>query len=1535
MNDMSKKSQGLYRAEFEHDSCGIGFVANLKGKKSHNIIENALTMLSCMEHRGGTGFDVKSGDGAGILIQIPHDFLSQETATLGFSLPGAGNYGVGMIFFPRDNEQREACRDILNQNMAELGLTLLGYRDVPGDNSMLGAASLDSEPNIEQVFIAKPEKLTAQAFERKLFVLRKYTSHKINGSIAKERDEFYVTSMSSTKIVYKGQFTTEQVRQYYLDLQDERAISGMAMFHSRFSTNTFPAWRRAQPFRYIAHNGEINTVRGNINWMNAREALFSSVNFSDAELKMLTPICNNDNSDSANLDMAIELLVLSGRSLAQVMMMMVPEAWQTQTNMDATKHAFYEYYACIMEPWDGPASLSFSDGNVIGATLDRNGLRPSRYLLTEDGTLIMGSETGTLCVDQSTVVEKGRLQPGKIFIADLKQGRIISDEEVKQQVSSAQPYGQWIAKNKIELDNLPVPTASIAQPPLAELRKIQKAFGYTSEDLNLVLAGMVGTSKEPLGAMGTDTPLAVLSHRPQQLSHYFKQLFAQVTNPPIDPIREELVMSLRGYIGKSLNLLEETAAHCHKVEIDQPVLTNEQLRKLQHIDNDHLQSKTIGITFKANGKAGALKKALDRVCLYAKNAVEDGYAILILSDREVDSDHVAIPSVLATAAVHHYLIREDLRSYADIILESADIRETHHFATVIGYGAAAVNPYLALESMYGLRDEGVLDSELSNDQITDKYTAAVGSGLLKTFSKMGISTLQSYLGAQIFEALGINSDVVDKYFTGTVSRIQGLSLDQIAQEALLRHREGFPEASRIAIENLLPTGGEYSWRHDGERHLFSPTVIRLLQHSTASNDTNQFKQYAKTVDDQSKEAFTLRGLLEFSNDRPSIDLSEVEPIGNIFKRFASGAMSFGSISWEAHTTLAVAMNRIGGKSNSGEGGEDPIRFTPLENGDSMNSRIKQVASGRFGVTSHYLANADELQIKMAQGAKPGEGGQLPGDKVDAWIGKTRGSTPGVGLISPPPHHDIYSIEDLSQLIFDLKNANRDARVNVKLVSEAGVGTIASGVAKAYADVVLIAGHDGGTGASPLSSIKHTGLPWELGLAETHQTLVRNKLRSRITVQTDGQLKTPRDLAIATLLGAEEYGMATAALVVEGCIMMRKCHLNTCPVGIATQDKGLRDRFTGRADILVNFFTMMAEGLREIMAELGFRSIEEMVGQTQCLKQIKNVDHWKYKGVDLTPLLHKENCGEGETLYQSINQKHLIDNIIDRQMIIDAQAALDSQQSVSLEYDVINTDRTIGAMISNEISKKYHAEGLPENTIKVKFNGSAGQSFGCFSAKGLHFELEGDANDYFGKGLSGANLVVYPSKQAKFLASENILIGNVAFFGATSGTAFIRGIAGERFCVRNSGATAVVEGVGDHGCEYMTGGIAVILGTIGRNFAAGMSGGVAYVLDNNNDFAPKCNMEMVSLETVDTDAESLELKALISEHFDATGSDVASELLSDWNNSVKRFVKVMPVDYKRMQGYMNDVRNSGKFESEYDIAVQAFDIHLNKLASAKA
>jgi len=1525
--------QGLYHPEFEHDACGIGFVANLKGKQSHQIVENALTMLTCMEHRGGTGFDVNSGDGAGLLIQIPHDFLAEEATALGFTLPDAGEYGAGMFFFPRDPEEAKACKEMFNENAGILGFEVLGYRPVPRDNSDLGQAALETEPVVEQVFLRRSDGLSQQEFERKLFVLRKFSTHRANRGVTQVRDSFYVASLSSRTMVYKGQLTTAQVRNYYLDLQNDKVVSTLAMFHSRFSTNTFPAWRRAQPFRYLSHNGEINTVKGNINWMRAREALFESVNFSEAELKMLLPICNRGNSDSANLDMAIELLVLSGRPLAQVMMMVIPEAWQTQEDMDSVKRAFYEYYACIMEPWDGPASVSFTDGNVIGATLDRNGLRPSRYLVTDDGTVVMGSETGALCVDPARVVKKGRLQPGKIFVADLQEGRIISDDEVKTKIASSRPYATWLRQHKIVLDELPAPQVQVHQPTLASLHKHQKAFGYTVEDLNIILLQMVETAKEPLGAMGNDNPLAVLSDRPQHLSAYFKQLFAQVTNPPIDPIREEMVMSLRTYVGGSYNLLSETPQHCHKVEIKQPVLTNEQLMKLKYVDHNHFQGKSIGTTFRANGNPDELKKGIERMCRYARDAVQDGYSILILSDRNVDSDHAAIPSLLATAAVHHNLIQHNLRAKADIVVEAADVIETHHFATLIGYGASAVNPYLAIATLLEMRNEGVLDTHLSDNEVIAKYTKAVGGGLLKVFSKMGISTLQSYLGAQIFEALGINSDVIEEYFTGTISRIEGIGLQEIAIEALARHRQGFPPEDRIMVDNQLDSGGEYAWRHDGERHLFNPTTIRLLQHSTSANDYDLFKEYTRQVDDQSHEAYTLRGLLEFQSDRPPVPLDEVEPAEDIMWRFATGAMSFGSISWEAHTTLAKAMNRIGGKSNSGEGGEDPIRFKPDENGDLMISRIKQVASGRFGVNSYYLANADELQIKMAQGAKPGEGGQLPGHKVDAWIGRVRGSTPGVGLISPPPHHDIYSIEDLAQLIFDLKNANCNARVNVKLVSEAGVGTIASGVCKGYADVVLISGYDGGTGASPLSSIMHAGLPWELGLAETHQTLVRNRLRNRITVQTDGQMKTPRDLAVATLLGAEEWGVATAALVVEGCIMMRKCHLNTCPVGIATQNKELRARFNGKVEHVVNFFKMLTQGLREIMAELGFRTINEMVGQSQVLKAREQIDHWKFKGVDLSPILYKEPAREGDELYNAIQQKHLIDDILDRRLIADAHAALQDQQPVQLEYDVVNTNRSVGTMLSNEISKRYDADGLPEDTIKVKFNGSAGQSFAAFGAKGLRFELEGDANDYFGKGLSGAELVVYPPKESPFDPRENILIGNVAFFGATGGQSFIRGISGERFCVRNSGAVAVVEGVGDHGCEYMTGGIAVVLGNTGRNFAAGMSGGVAYVLDAAGDFAAKCNMEMVQLEALEDQSDVNELRFLIEKHLAATGSEVAAELLADWQHSISRFVKVMPVDYKRMLGYMAAARETGKYQNENEVAEAAFDMHLQNLSKA--
>ncbi|WP_119396396.1 glutamate synthase large subunit [Salinibius halmophilus] len=1535
MTHYNQPQQGLYRPEFEHDACGIGFVANLKGKKSHDIIENALTMLTCMEHRGGTGFDVKSGDGAGILIQIPHEFFAKEAEKLGFTLPAEGDYGVGMVFFPAEEPLATKSRDHFEANIAKLGLEVLGYRKVPGDNSGLGEASRQSEPDIQQIFIKRPESVSREDFDRKLFVLRKSTAHQLNADLADDnKDAFYIASMNTRTIVYKGQLTTAQVREYYLDLQNPEVESRLAMFHSRFSTNTFPAWRRAQPFRYIAHNGEINTVRGNVNWMRAREALFESVHFSPEELELIKPICNRDSSDSANLDMAVELLLLSGRPLEQVMMMLVPEAWQSQENMDSVKRAFYEYYASVMEPWDGPASLSFTDGITIGATLDRNGLRPSRYLVTDDGMLVMGSETGALCVNPATVIEKGRLEPGKIFVADLDEGRIIADDEVKQRVASKQPYGEWVAQKQIKLDELPNAPEHRDQPELISLRQHQKAFGISFEDLNMVIAPMASGGKEPLGSMGNDTPLAVLSDKPQHLSNYFRQQFAQVTNPPIDPIREEMVMSLRTYVGKSQNLLVETADHCHKVEIKQPVLSNDELAKLSYIDHEHLQAKSLASVFVANGDEAELELALERLCRDAREAVEQGYSLLIISDRGIDTDHAAIPSLLATAAVHHDLIRAGLRAKADIIVEAGDVWETHHVATLVGYGASAVNPYMAIESLVELREEGVLSKDKTAEEHFKGFVKGVNSGLLKIMSKMGISTIQSYHGAQIFEALGINAELVDKHFTATTTRIGGVGLKELAKEALAKHREGFPAEARIPVTDTLATGGNYAWRHDGERHLFSPASIRLLQHSTQSGDYEKFKEYAKVVDDQAEAAFTLRGLMEFNADRPAISIDEVEPAENIFKRFATGAMSFGSISWEAHTTLAAAMNRIGGKSNSGEGGEDPIRFKPNENGDLLRSAIKQVASGRFGVNSYYLTNADELQIKMAQGAKPGEGGQLPGHKVDAWIGRTRGSTPGVGLISPPPHHDIYSIEDLAQLIYDLKNANRDARVNVKLVSGTGVGTIAAGVTKGYADVVLIAGHDGGTGASPLSSIRHAGLPWELGLAETHQTLVKNRLRSRIVVQADGQMKTPRDLAVAALLGAEEWGVATAALVVEGCIMMRKCHLNTCPVGVATQNKDLRARFNGQVEHVVNFFKMLTQGLREIMAELGFRTVDEMIGQTQALKFRDNVDHWKYNSLDLSSILYKQEPAEGDSLYCTVPQKHMINDIVDREFIEKAKDALENQTPVVIEKNLVNTDRSVGTMLSNEISKRYDDKGLPHGTIHLKLTGSGGQSFGAFAAKGITFEMEGDANDYFGKGLSGAEMVIYPPKVSKFEPSKNILIGNVAFFGATSGKSFIRGIAGERFCVRNSGATAVVEGVGDHGCEYMTGGKAVILGRTGRNFAAGMSGGVAYVLDVDGDFASKCNMEMVQLEKVEAPEDVADLQALITEHKEKTGSDVAEALLADWDASLAKFIKVMPVDYKRMLGYMTAARESGQYETDNEVMEAAFDMHMNNLAKAK-
>lgn len=1490
-------NQGLYHPSFERDACGIGFVANIKSNKSHQIISDALTVLENMEHRGACGCEANTGDGAGIMIQVPHEFYFDECVKLGFHLPSFGRYGVGVLFFPREIRLREECRDIFNRAAEKLGLEIIGYRKVPVNTEGIGATALSVEPEMEHVFIACPDHINnPDEFERKLFILRNYASHTINNTVKKDAIGFYIASLSYKTVVYKGQLTSNQVRGYFPDLNDKRLVSAFGLVHSRFATNTFPSWKLAQPFRFIAHNGEINTVQGNLNWLRTNEKGFTSPYFTKEEMDLLLPIVTDGQSDSACLDNMIELLTLSGRSLPHVMMMLIPEAWDGNDSMDPVKKAFYEFHASFMEPWDGPASISFTDGKIIGATLDRNGLRPSRYCVTNDDRVIMASETGALPVDPSIVIEKGRLQPGKMFVVDMEQGRIISDTELKEQICSQKPYGEWLNKYKIRLEELPEPRVLFTHLEHDQVFKYQKAFGYSTEDLETIIAPMAIDGKEPVGSMGTDTPLAILSDQPQHLSSYFKQLFAQVTNPPIDPIRERLVMSLATFVGNNGNLLTEEPLAAHSVALKHPVLNNHELEKIRSIDTGIFQAKTLQCYFRADGKPGSLQKALDRICRYAVDAAQDGFEVLILSDRAIDSDHAPIPSLLATAAIHHHLIRKGLRGQVGLVVEAGDVWEVHHFACLIGFGATAINPYLALSTIRDLRLNGKLETSQDPDQLKKNYIKAVNEGLLKVFSKMGISTLQSYQGAQIFEIIGLNKTVVEKYFTGATSRIEGMGLDEIAREALAKHFLAFSK-KEIPVDRL-PVGGVYQWKRKGEFHLFNPQTIHLLQYSTKMNDYATYKKYAKLVNDQSVKAATLRSQLQFKTNRPSISIDEVEPAESIMKRFATGAMSFGSISHEAHSTLAIAMNRIGAKSNTGEGGEDVLRYEPMANGDSMRSAIKQVASGRFGVTRYYLTMADELQIKMAQGAKPGEGGQLPGHKVDEWIGKVRHSTPGVGLISPPPHHDIYSIEDLAQLIYDLKNSNRAARISVKLVSKAGVGTIAAGVAKAKADVILIAGHDGGTGASPISSIKHAGLPWELGLAESHQTLLKNKLRSRVVLQADGQMRTGRDIAIATLLGAEEWGIATAALVVEGCIMMRKCHLNTCPVGVATQDPELRKRFTGNADHVVNFFRFITEDLREIMAELGFRTINEMVGQVDFLEAKTDVTHWKYKGLDLSPVLYKEPASRYTGLYKMEEQDHGLSNVLDWKLLEAAKPALESQQKVFASFDVKNTDRTIGTILSNEISKKYKEEGLPDDTIHFKFTGTAGQSFGAFNTKGVTLELEGDANDYFGKGLSGAKLVVYPSLQASFVPEENIIIGNVAFYGATSGISFIRGKAGERFAVRNSGATAVVEGVGDHGCEYMTGGTVVILGDTGRNFAAGMSGGIAFIYDVKGNFPDLCNKEMVDLDPV-ADDDIAQLKDLLQQHYTYTGSTVAQFILTDFENQLKNFVKVFPSDYKKV------------------------------------
>ncbi|MBT0812538.1 glutamate synthase large subunit [Litoribacter ruber] len=1491
-------NQGMYVPSMEHDACGIGAVVNIQNKKSHETISDALLMLSNMEHRGGRGSDPKTGDGAGILIQIPDDFLRTVLPISQIELPEAGYYGLGMVFFPNNPQIHKKSKRLLNKIIGELGFELLGYREVPVDITVPGSGALEVMPTIEQVFVKHKENLQGIELERKLYVLRNYASHQINKLVPGVNNGFYIASFSCRTVIYKGQLRTDQVLPFYKDLQNKKISSALAIVHSRFSTNTFPNWRLAQPFRFISHNGEINTIRGNLNKMRSKEYLMKSANFTDQEINMLMPVTSNSYSDSANLDAMVELLTLSGRELPHVMMMLVPEAWQDNKTMDKKRKDFYKFHASLMEPWDGPAALIFSDGKSMGATLDRNGLRPLRYFITDDSRIIFSSEAGALPIRPSTITQTGRVSPGRMIWVDLEENKVRFDEEIKGQISSQQPYGKWISKERIKLRLRPNPEHLTFPYKLDNLKTRQKLFGYTEEDIKILLAPMAQNGQEPLGSMGADTPLAVLSTQSQHISNYFKQLFAQVSNPPIDPIRERLVMSLFTRLGESYNILEESAEHTKQIHISQPVLLNEDLEKIKSLDG--YKAATLPILFPADHQPNRLLNALDEICKMAEKAIlEDGCNIIILSDRDANPTEAPIPSLIATGAVHHYLVAKKIRTKAGILVEAADILETHHFATVIGYGASAINPYLALESILDLQNAGLVSQDLSREKLFENYQYAIGKGLLKILSKMGISTLQSYQGAQIFEALGLGPEVIEKCFKGTLSRISGISFDQLAQEVLIKH-----SAAYLTDMPVLEAGGVYQWKRRGEKHLFNPETIHLLQKSTRTNDYKLYKKFAEKINDQSRAALTLRGLFEFKKC-PSIPIEEVEPAESIFKRFATGAMSFGSISHEAHSTLSIAMNRIGGKSNSGEGGEDEIRFERKENGDWERSAIKQVASGRFGVTSNYLTNAEELQIKMAQGAKPGEGGQLPGHKVDDWIGRVRHSTPGVGLISPPPHHDIYSIEDLAQLIYDLKNANRKARINVKLVAQAGVGTVAAGVSKANADVILISGADGGTGASPLSSIRHAGLPWELGLSEAHQTLVKNNLRNRVVLQTDGQIRTGRDLAIAALLGAEEWGISTAALVVEGCIMMRKCHLNTCPVGIATQNPELRKLFTGNPDHVVNYFRFLAEDLREIMADLGFRTVEEMVGQSNILKAAPIHGHWKWDTVDLSPIFHKVVVPEHVGIFKQIDQDFKLKKVLDRKLIETAKLALEQGGRVKGEFSINNIDRTVGAMLSNEISKIYGSKGLEEDTIEFGFRGSAGQTFGGFLTKGATFKLEGEANDYFGKGLSGGKLIVFPDRNATFAPEDNIIIGNVAFYGATSGTAYINGKGGERFCVRNSGVKAVVEGIGDHGCEYMTGGQVLILGEIGRNFAAGMSGGVAYIY---KDFKKLVNPEMVDLDPLDED-DCQEIHLQITKHAQLTGSGVANKLLEDWDVVKSQFIKVFPRDYKRVLQKQREIKQT--------------------------
>ncbi|WP_447601959.1 glutamate synthase large subunit [Nitrospira sp. Nam80] len=1484
--------QGLYDPRFEKDACGIGFVVNIKGQRSHGIVQNALRVLENLSHRGAQGCDPCTGDGSGILLQVPHEFFKRAAKDLGLKLPNAGEYGVGMLFMPPDADARKQCETLISGIVKEEGAKLIGWRDVPVKSDAIGRQAHKTEPFMRQVFIARGI-FNEEQFERKLYIIRKRIEKAVRESAIEGREYFYIPSLSSSTIVYKGLLLPDQMAAYYQDLNDASVTSALGLVHSRFSTNTFPTWPLAHPYRYVCHNGEINTLKGNVNWMRARQGRLNS-DLIGADMDKLFPIVSEDQSDSACLDNALEFLVMGGRSLPHAMMMLIPEPWVANPQMDLDRRGFYQYHAAMMEPWDGPAAVCFTDGKLIGATLDRNGLRPCRYQVTTDDVVVLASEAGVLPAEPKDVRLKGRLMPGRMFLVDTVQGRIIDDEEIKADIVGRKPYRSWVTQYGISLDELPEPL-NVPQPDHPTIRQRQQAFGYTVEELKMVITPMVVAGEEAVSSMGTDTPLAVLSERPQLLFKYFKQLFAQVTNPPIDPIREQLVMSLVTNIGPKPNLMDESPESCRRIKVQQPILTNADLQKIREIADPHFRSKTLRMLFRVAEGPEGLGAAVDDLCKQASLAIKEGYTFLILSDRGVNEEWAPIPSLLGISAVHHHLVRECTRTEVGLILETGEPRDVHQFACLLGYGAGTVNPYLIFETLVDLERDGFLPEGLDAQTAEGKFIKAINKGLLKIFSKMGISTVQSYCGAQIFEAIGLNRELVDRYFTGTPSRIEGIGIREIGEESLRRHRIAYEPAPI----RQLDFGGEIHYRVQGEHHNWSPETIYKLQHSTQANDPQTYAEFAALVNDESKRRSNLRGLLEFKFAAEPVPIEEVEPVSAIMKRFNTGAMSFGSISKEAHETLAIAMNRIGGKSNTGEGGEDPERFIPAPNGDSRNSYIKQVASARFGVTAHYLVNARELQIKMAQGAKPGEGGQLPGHKVDENIARLRYATPGVQLISPPPHHDIYSIEDLAQLIFDLKNSNPDADVSVKLVAEVGVGTVAAGVAKAHADKVLISGDSGGTGASPLASIKYAGIPWELGLAETHQTLVLNDLRGRIRVETDGQLKTGRDVVIAALLGAEEYGFATAPLIVEGCIMMRKCHLNTCPVGIATQDPVLRKRFAGQPDHIVNYFYFVAEEARQLMAKLGFRTINEMIGRVDKLKAQKAIDHWKAKGLDLTPLLTAPDVGPEVARYCVQKQDHGLACILDNQLMELCRPAIDKGKKVTLDLSIKNVNRTVGTMLSSTIAKKYGLEGLPPDTITIKFTGSAGQSFGAFLSRGITLMLEGESNDYLGKGLSGGKIVVFPPKASLFVPEETILIGNTSLYGATQGEAYFYGMAGERFAVRNSGARAVIEGTGDHGCEYMTGGVVVVLGRTGRNFAAGMSGGVAFVLNELGKFESRCNLGMVELEKVTTTEDKQLLHDMITKHFMYTGSRKAKEVLDGWEAMLQKFVKVMPVDYKRV------------------------------------